>query len=66
MASHTPISLEKRLANEESMHAQAFETLSKSFDRIAEDLAAERWTNRHLVCRIFRLTSRLWFAKGRP
>lgn len=59
-----PVSLERRLANEQRFHAEAFATLAASFDRIAADLNTERKAHAEAKRREFRLKSRVWFAKG--
>lgn len=59
----TEASLERRLANEQRMHAEAFGTLAASFDRvIAERDAAQA----ELADVRFRQKSRAWFRFAAP
>lgn len=51
---------EDRLRREQANHAQAFQALAASFDRIAEDLAAAREREAQ---RLFRDKARWWFRR---
>jgi hypothetical protein len=57
---------EKRLANEQRMHTEAFSALVMAFDRQAEELAREQGVRAAAERRVFGLKSRLWFARTPP